>query len=113
MHEVGLTKNILRTALDQAQKENAKKILKVKIRVGKLQGVSQEAIETIFEIFSKGTIAEGSAIEIETVDVTCYCKNCQKEFAASDYINECPECHQSNTEIKHGMEFDFTEMEVS
>jgi hydrogenase nickel incorporation protein HypA/HybF len=113
MHEIGLMQNILRTALDLAMQKNAKKINHLKIRVGELQGIVPDSLHYIFGIISQGTIAQGAKLEVEPVSMTCLCLQCRLEFQPKNFQQECPHCHQSNIEIRHGREFELIDIKIS
>jgi hydrogenase nickel incorporation protein HypA/HybF len=113
MHEIGIMEDTLKLALEYAKRENATKITRLKMRVGDMSSVIPDSLQFAFDVMIKGTIAEGATLEIETIPVTCYCSNCQKEFTPKTLFYECPECHQLTTKILTGKELELTSLEVS
>lgn len=66
MHEMSLINNLLGKMETIAREQNAKKISKVKIRLGALSHISAGHFREHFVEGVKGTAAEGAELEIET-----------------------------------------------
>ncbi|MEK9129950.1 MAG: hydrogenase/urease maturation nickel metallochaperone HypA [Patescibacteria group bacterium] len=70
MHDFHLADKILKLVLEEAQKNNFKKVLKIKIGLGKIiehgEQISPENLEYNLKLLSKGTIAEKCAIKIDS-----------------------------------------------
>ncbi|HEY9644388.1 MAG TPA: hydrogenase maturation nickel metallochaperone HypA [Coleofasciculaceae cyanobacterium] len=113
MHEVGMMKDLLDTAVERAKQEGANHINEVHLRVGAASGVVPTSLELAFEVAKKGTIAEAARLETEVVPVICYCAHCNLEFQPADSLNECPECHQTGCKVQQGQEFELAFLEVS
>ncbi|MBI4782218.1 MAG: hydrogenase maturation nickel metallochaperone HypA [Oscillatoriophycideae cyanobacterium NC_groundwater_1537_Pr4_S-0.65um_50_18] len=113
MHEVGMMQSVLTSAIERAQQEGASHIRVVQMRVGAAAGVVPESLELAFEIVKKGTIAEDAHLEIDRVSTLCYCADCGLEFEPVNLLNECPHCHRSSTDLRHGQEFELEFLEVS
>jgi hydrogenase nickel incorporation protein HypA/HybF len=113
MHEVSLLENTLELALDYARQQNATKIHRIALRVGQLSGVIPEALEFAFDIVVQGTIAQTATLSIETIPAICYCSTCQQDFQPTDWIYECPNCHQLSTQLLQGRDLELVSLEVS
>lgn len=70
MHEFGIAENILKTALAEAEKHQAKKIFKIYVRLGQLNFLKPETLQGAFEIVAAKTIAAEAKIEVEDVPGT-------------------------------------------
>ncbi len=112
MHEVGLMQRTLEIALEHASQHRARSICRVTLRVGALSGVVPEALSFAFDVLTRGTIAEGAKLEMESVPVTCFCAACEQEFAPPDLFYECPRCHQLSTQVRRGQELELAYLEV-
>ncbi|MGB2599067.1 MAG: hydrogenase/urease maturation nickel metallochaperone HypA [Candidatus Omnitrophota bacterium] len=64
MHESHLIEPIIKGISEHAQKEGAKKVTKVKIKVGDLNCVKEESFKETFGVLAKGTVLEGAELEI-------------------------------------------------
>ncbi|MGA2246036.1 MAG: hydrogenase maturation nickel metallochaperone HypA [Verrucomicrobiota bacterium] len=112
MHEVAIMSEALRMAEDAAQSAGAKRILKLRLRIGSLSGVVPEAMQFAFDVVSNGTMAAGAALEIERVRPAGWCATCQAEFECMDFFNECPRCHNPSGELRRGQELDIASVEL-
>ncbi len=113
MHEVGLMQNIMDTAIERAKLAGGHHIYEVEMRVGEASGLAPESLEMAFDVVKKGTIAEMAKLKLDRVATICYCSTCQIEFQPVDLLYECPQCHQTNSEIRQGKEFEISSVEVS
>jgi hydrogenase nickel incorporation protein HypA/HybF len=113
MHEVSLMQSLLELALDHARRNEARRIHRIRMRVGALSGVVPEALEFAFEVVVRGTIAEGARFEIDRVPAVCFCPSCDAEFASPDPYCECPRCHRPSPDVRRGKELHLDSLEVS
>ncbi|MEB3338230.1 MAG: hydrogenase maturation nickel metallochaperone HypA [Leptolyngbyaceae bacterium] len=113
MHEVGIMENTLDIALDHANRQGATQIHHMTLRVGQLSGVEADALAFAFDVVMQGTIAEHAQLTIDLVPAICFCPTCQQEFQPTDWIYECPTCHQFSTDLRQGKELELASMEVS
>jgi len=112
MHEVGMMQNLLDSAIELAKQQGAEHIRLVQMRVGEASGVIPESLELAFDVVKQGTIAADAQLQINRIPAVCYCAQCNVEFVPTDLLNECPQCHQINTKVKHGKEFELEFLEV-
>lgn len=61
MHEVGVAKEVLSLCLEKAQ---GKKIRSIKVELGNDGHTTPESLTHAFEMVAKGTIAEGSRLDV-------------------------------------------------
>lgn len=64
MHETHLIEPIIQGISAHAQREGAKSVLKVRLRVGDLTGVSEESCKATFSILVQGTMLEKADLEV-------------------------------------------------
>jgi hydrogenase nickel incorporation protein HypA/HybF len=114
MHEVGLMHHILDHALEQARAQGAQQINEIHVRVGIASGVVPESLDLAFQVVKKGTMAEKAQFKIEEVPIICHCPRCKQDFQPLDsWLYECPQCHQTSTEIRQGKELELASLEIS
>lgn len=113
MHEFGIAEGVLKACLATAQQHQAKKIEVVRLRIGALAGVVDEALTFAFDALAEDTPAQGARLLIEPVPVTCYCAACAKEFAAPRFSYRCPVCQTPSAEVRRGRELELISIEVS
>ena len=64
MHETHLIQPIIKGIEEHSKKENAKKVTKLRLKIGQLIGIKEESFRETFKVLSKGTILENSELEI-------------------------------------------------
>ena len=64
MHETHLIEPIIKGISEHAQKEGAKSVSKVHLKVGALTGVKEDSFKETFLVLAKGTILEAAELEI-------------------------------------------------
>ena len=116
MHESSVTRQIVQTVLQEAEKQGAKRVLEVNLVIGKLSLLGLEQVRFVYKIFVKGTIMEGSKLLIEERDVLVKCASCDYEGQISFgdpsghslpmapiITLQCPKC-EGTVEIVEGRE---------
>jgi hydrogenase nickel incorporation protein HypA/HybF len=112
MHEIGIMEHTLAMAITSAKEQNANRINKITMNIGKLSGVIPDALEFAFEVLRQGTIAENATLTIKTIPVVCYCDSCQENFSPPEWFFECPHCHQFSNHILQGKEMELMSVEI-
>ncbi len=112
MHEIGIMEQTLEIAIQNAKAQNANKIKKMSIDIGKMSGVVPEALKFAFDVVSKNTIAENADLIINDIPVVCYCDSCQQNFSPQEWFFECPNCLQFSNNIIQGKEMKLVSIEI-
>lgn len=112
MHELSVTQSILDIVFDHAKRHESKKILKVRLVIGKMSGVVADSVRFCFDAITKETIAEGAALEIEETPYTGKCAECAMIFEVQNYNLLCPDCMSTDIEITGGRELYVKEFEA-
>ena len=112
MHELAVTKGLLKICLEEGEKHKIKKIRKINIKVGELTDLLPACIEYYFNIVSKDTIAENTKINVEKIPVVIKCNECGYSGVLGKNNYVCPKCKGIVYEITKGKEFYLDTMEV-
>jgi len=89
---------------EHARAHGAKSVSKVVVVVGALSGVEPHLLETAFETFKEGTVAQNAELLIEHEKLKVRCNECGK-LSEKDELNMlCPSCGSTNTELAGGHE---------
>jgi len=112
MHEGALTEDLLKHALLHAQEVNARRIARVKVTIGALSDATPESIETYFNLFAPGTIAEGAVLEFDTSPGQAHCNTCGKDVTIDALYSPCPECGAFDLTITGGNGVYLSSLEV-
>ena len=92
MHEMSIAEGILDVALDTLRQHDASVIHSVQLDLGLMSGVEPDSLLFCWEAVTKGTAAEGSRIEINTIPIEGKCLDCDKTFPVENYKFICPYC---------------------
>lgn len=112
MHELAITEGILKIAVKEAEKNNVKKVLSIKLKIGELSGVVPDLIQEYFNIVSQETVAEKAKIIIERIPGRIKCLDCGTESPIEKMRIKCPSCAGYNVKITAGREYYVDSMEV-
>lgn len=109
---MSIAEGILGIALDYAEKNKAKKIGKVALRLGEMAGVERDSLAFCWESVRQGTIAEDAELAIEDVPLVGRCTGCGAEGHVERYNFICPTCKAGVLEIVSGREMQVAYLEM-
>lgn len=104
MHELSIVASLFEIMEEKAREKQAKKIVSVKLQVGKLSGVVPEFLITAFDVYKKDTIASKARLEIEEVPLTIQCNACGKTMTKDDFVFICIQCGSQDLKTLSGTE---------
>jgi len=76
VHELSMTTQIVDSVLEEAKKQDAKKVTEVHLVIGKLTFLGIEQVRFSYKILVEDTIMKGSKLIIEEKDGTIECPGC-------------------------------------
>ncbi|MGD9160976.1 MAG: hydrogenase maturation nickel metallochaperone HypA [Desulfobacteraceae bacterium] len=112
MHEQSIVASLLALALEDAKKDNAQRIIGIKLVIGELTGVEKDAVNFYFGFMAKGTVAEGASLEFKYIKPQLRCRDCDIIFPRSGLEFNCPKCNKKAIEIIGGRELYIDSMEI-
>jgi hydrogenase nickel incorporation protein HypA/HybF len=114
MHETSIAIGLLNSLSELAEKEKAKEITKVRVRIGKLSGIVIDSFVFAFDAL-KGDYPKLKKAEllVEEVPVKYCCLDCGNEFEVDTiYFPECPKCQSVNLKLVSGEELEVVNVEI-
>lgn len=96
--------NIVNIACREAVRESAPAIRAIELDVGSLAGVMIDSLQFCFEAACKGTLAEGSKLEINELSGQGKCNQCGHTFTLDSFMALCPRCESYEIDIIQGKE---------
>ena len=108
MHELAITQSIVDIVSEKAL---SRQVIRVKLAIGKLSAIEPDAVQFCFDVCTKGTYAEGAALEIDHIEGLGRCKNCATEIPLTQSSWRC-QCGSNDIECIAGQELTITELEV-
>lgn len=112
MHELGLTQHLVTIVEETAIKNGAECVRTVKVEIGALAGVLPESIAFCYEVCCRGTLLEGSRLEIVFIPGVGRCYDCRVECELDPYTLVCPQCGGLTLERLRGEELRVIEVEI-
>jgi hydrogenase nickel incorporation protein HypA/HybF len=115
MHELPVIKSVLDICLKHAEKNGARKIVTVELKVGELSDLEPEWMQKYFNFVAKDTIAEDATLKIERTPLVMRCEACSESFPVNIKAMKeisCPHCKGKNLSYVSGREYRVENMEV-
>ena len=108
MHELGITRSVVAICTERAAGAQVKR---VRLEIGSLSAVLPDSVRFCYDICTRGTLLEGSVLEIIEVAGAAVCRDCGGEVSLSQLFGRCA-CGGSNLRLVAGEELKIKEMEV-
>ena len=114
MHETSIAMGLLNSLEELVQKEGAKRVLKVKVKIGKLSGIVIDSFVFAFNALKEQSPRlKDAELIVEEVPITYRCKECGHRFQTeSVFFPECPKCGSANLELIRGEELEVVNAEL-
>lgn len=93
MHEYSIVQALMTQVTEQAQRRQARRVVRIRVRIGELSGVDADLLSTAFSTFAQ--VHERYArtsLEIERVPLTWGCSACTRTFEQGARLR-CPDCN--------------------
>ncbi len=112
MHEMALMAGVFDIIKQYTANLTEKKVTKVTLVVGEMTNAVPEALETAFEVYAEGTIAQGAELLIREIPLVARCISCGWEGKTEKHMFVCPMCSSLGLEIRSGRELYVESLEV-
>lgn len=112
MHEMSLAESVREIIEDASRKQHFQHVKTVRLEVGKLSCVEQEAMRFCFESVMKDTIADGATLEIVETEGRGRCPACGHETPIATLYEACPQCGSYGLVVIAGDTMRVKELEV-
>jgi len=89
MHEASIVREILATAAERAA---GARVMEVCVEVGRLSGVSPDALAFYFEILRGDTLGTQARLTVDLVPLQARCSDCGRNTELEDLAWTCPLC---------------------
>ncbi len=109
MHELAIIEGVLDTVT--ARLGDAK-ITCMRLEIGALSGVVEDALRFSFDLATEGTTLQGASLEITQVPGRCRCRACGTEFSPDGMIMLCP-CGSADAEVLAGQDLTIASVKVA
>jgi hydrogenase nickel incorporation protein HypA/HybF len=76
MHEMSLAESVREIVEDAARANGGRRVLAVRLEIGKLSQVEVQAMRFAFEVVKRGSLADQASLEIVETDGSAWCMRC-------------------------------------
>lgn len=105
MHELSIVEALIEQVEETLAEEDEKgRVLKLELSIGRLSGVSAEAVRFVFELLSADTAVEGAELKIIQPKAWCNCRQCGAQTEIEELVVQCPRCGSGKIVIEGGRE---------
>ena len=113
MHELSIAIAVCEEVSERAAHDNVARVKSVRLRIGELYEVVNDALLFAWDVTTEGTAAAGSELQIESVPVRVFCPACECERSPYS-VNHlaCSVCGTVTPTIVKGRELELVAMEV-
>jgi hydrogenase nickel incorporation protein HypA/HybF len=112
MHEMSLCEGLLQVLEDQAKTQEYSRVKAVWLEIGALAGVEIAAMAFSFDVVCRGTLAEGSRLEIVELPAAAWCMHCADTVEIKRRQQPCPRCGGYQLQVTTGDQMRIRELEV-
>jgi len=112
MHEMSLAEGVLQIVEDAARSQGFARVKTVILEIGQLAAVETEAMRFCFDAVTRGSIADGAALEIVDLPGQGWCMKCATTVPVTEQYGACPQCGSYQVQATGGTEMRVKELEV-
>ena len=112
MHEYSIVQALLEQCEHYAGENEAEKITKVVVKIGRLSGVEPHLLEIAFNTFKEKTFCDGAEFIMNLQPVVIRCNGCQEETTLEELHYRCPQCGSIDVTVLDGEEMLLMSLEM-
>ncbi len=112
MHELAVTENILKIALEYAEQNQAKRVTDLYLVIGKLSSIIDDSVQFYWDMVTENTLCADSKLHFERVPAQLSCNDCGVEYTLSSDLTPCPNCQSLNVKVVSGDQFLLDSIEI-
>ncbi len=113
MHDIGFAQEIIDAIRKKSgSKKDKKKVISVNVSLSPFSHVKPEGLKETFLELSMGSGFEGIELNIQTLKVKIFCRECKNEFFIDCPSFSCPVCKSQDMDIKLDKEFFVESLEI-
>jgi hydrogenase nickel incorporation protein HypA/HybF len=102
MHEMSIAESILGIVRDTAVRGGLARVSAVRLEIGALAAVEPEALRFCFDAVTRGSVAEGAALEIDAPPGAAWCFGCEAPVEIRVRGDACPRCGGARLQVTGG-----------
>lgn len=112
MHEMSLCESVLQILEEQARVQHYRRVRRVRLEIGALVAVDEQAMRFGFEAVTRGSLAQGAILEIIPLPGQAWCRWCRRPVEIAQRFEPCPRCGGYQLRVIGGDELRIKDLEV-
>lgn len=113
MHELSIAYNLVELADEAARAAGATRVIGVKVRLGAMAGVVEDALRFCFPLAADGTCVAGAELVVEHIPAQMFCDQCAAQYTLSaPFVFQCPGCGKPTRSLISGRELQLESIEI-
>lgn len=105
MHEVAIVDALIAQVEEEVRRAGASgRVVRLELSVGRISGVSVDAIRFALELLAPGTIVESAHVEIRQPSAVVSCAACGHRAEIENIPARCPRCESHELSVEGGRE---------
>jgi hydrogenase nickel incorporation protein HypA/HybF len=113
MHELSIVFSILDSVSESLAAYPGAQVRQVRLRVGELAAVVEDALQFCYGMATEGTALEGSKLVVKTVPVVAHCAGCNRDVPIEGLQSfRCSWCGQPVSDLRQGRELEIESIEI-
>ncbi len=113
MHELSLASAIADTALGVLEREGARRLVSVRVRLGVLSCARREALESVFPLVTRDGPLAGARLEVVADPLVLRCESCGARTETPRPVLRCGACGASAVRVESGRDLVIDSLEVA
>jgi len=113
MHELSIASSIVETVTEAAAAHPGARVTSVRLRIGALAGVVEDALEFCWQLATEDTPLTGAALEVRRLPVVVHCERCNEDEELTGVQSfRCPRCGEPTADLRQGRELEIESFEI-
>jgi hydrogenase nickel incorporation protein HypA/HybF len=103
MHEVAIVDALIEQVAKEVRRAGAAgRVTRLELSIGRLSGVSPDALRFALELLAPGTVVESARVDIRQPKALCCCAACGARTEIDDLQTGCPRCASREVTLEGG-----------
>ncbi len=112
MHEMALAESVREIVDESARANGARRVVAVRLEVGRLAQVEIEAMRFAFDVVKRGSLADTARLDIVETDGSAWCMICSEAVLVARRGDACPKCGSYQLQVTGGDRMRVMDIEI-
>ncbi len=109
MHEYSVVQSMIDLCNKYSQGQDIEKVV---VNIGKMSGIEPHFLKESFNFFKEDTVCKNATIQMNLIDITILCLECNKESKIENLDFHCSYCKSGETKVLTGQEMHIDYIEL-